>query len=149
MNEGAAVTRRLIDGHLEGGSGRVTDLPTAARRRPNSFSRPCASSSIPNQRNLRMSMTSSLDAFCLAEVSEGCRLRGVSTLVLLVLCATGLTTAAPFYADLSAPNIVYFLDLLSKAVQHAVQNSAEYLRFTASRPRCALTAPSSTALAYR
>jgi hypothetical protein len=63
-----------------------------------------------------MSLTSSLDALCLAEVSEGCRLRGVSTLVLLVLCATALTTAALSYADLSAPNIVYFLDLPSKAI---------------------------------
>jgi hypothetical protein len=57
--------------------------------RPNLFSRFCASSSIPNQRNLRMSLTSSIDALRLVKVSEGRRLLGLIMAGLLVpVCIT-------------------------------------------------------------
>jgi hypothetical protein len=53
------------------------------------FSRFCASSSIPNQRNLRMSLTSSIDALRLVKVSEGRRLLGLIMAGLLVpVCIT-------------------------------------------------------------
>jgi hypothetical protein len=100
-----------------------------------SLCKPCAFSSIPSQRNLRMSLTGSLDAFCLAEVSEGRRLRGVSCLFsLLLICNTGLNTAASFLRQLVGVQTSFTSWTCVTISLRAVQHSAEYLRLTAWGP---------------
>jgi hypothetical protein len=102
---------------------------------------PCASSSIPNQRNLRMSLTSSLDA--LSKVSARRHLHGVSMGGLLVLdCITGLTTRHSYCADLSTPKHRYFFDLPSEAVCVRCNIPRNYLSLTARGPMCSNDAPS-------